>query len=187
MLATAESRLGDGTGGGSLDQHEESDAATLEGLGEGIAISLGQEESRPTACGGLEEGDAAATLECLYCPPTSRSDFHHLFEGLCLCTCACCCPAAAQRASAGATSGAGGAKSGAGSRAGAAWTWCSTTHVERAVRQRREQRRLPGSGVSNCAFVGATPSPSPASRRSRGTCSSGSTRHNEVGRSLCCG
>ena len=103
------------------------------------------------------------------------------------CTCACCCPAAAQRASAGATSGAGCAKSGAGSRAGAAWTWCSTAHVERAVRQRREQRRLPGSGVSNCAFVGATPSPSPASRRSRGTCSSGSTRHNEVGRSLCCG
>ena len=67
------------------------------------------------------------------------------------CTCACCCPAAAQRASAGATSGAGCAKSGAGSRAGAAWTWCSTAHVERAVRQRREQRRLPGSGVSNCA------------------------------------
>ena len=66
------------------------------------------------------------------------------------CTCACC-PAAAQRASAGATSGAGCAKSGAGSRAGAAWTWCSTAHVERAVRQRREQRRLPGSGVSNCA------------------------------------
>ena len=59
------------------------------------------------------------------------------------CTCACCCPAAAQRASAGATSGAGCAKSGAGSRAGAAWTWCSSTHVERAVRQRREQRRLP--------------------------------------------
>jgi len=59
------------------------------------------------------------------------------------CTCACCCPAAAQRASAGATSGAGGAKSGAGSRAGAAWTWCSSTHVERAVRQRREQRSLP--------------------------------------------
>ena len=67
------------------------------------------------------------------------------------CTCACCCPAAAQRASAGATSGAGCAKSGAGSRAGAAWTWCSTAHVERAVRQRREQRRLPGSGVFNCA------------------------------------
>ena len=37
-------------------------------------------------------------------------------------------------------------------RAGAAWTWCSTAHVERAViRQRREQRRLPGRGVSNCA------------------------------------
>ena len=38
--------------------------------------------------GGLEEGDAAATLECLYCPPTSRSHFQHLFvfEGLCLCT-----------------------------------------------------------------------------------------------------
>ena len=35
--------------------------------------------------GGLEEGDAAATLECLYCPPTSRSHFQHLFQGLCLC------------------------------------------------------------------------------------------------------
>jgi len=66
-------------------------------------------------------------------------------------TCACCCPAAAQRASAGAASGAGCATSGAGTRAGAAWTWCSTAHVVRAVRQRREQRRLPGSGVSNCA------------------------------------
>jgi len=75
-------------GGRSLEQHEnKGDAATLEGLGVGIAISLGQEESRPTACGGLEEGDAAATLECLYCP-TSRSHFQHLFvfEGLCLCT-----------------------------------------------------------------------------------------------------
>ena len=89
--ATAESRLGGGAGGRSLEQHEnKGDAATLEGLGVGIAISLGQEESRPTACGGLEEGDAAATLECLYCPtpPTSRSHFQHLFlfEGLCLCT-----------------------------------------------------------------------------------------------------
>ena len=36
-------------------------------------------------------------------------------------------------------------------RAGAAWTWCSTAHVERAVRQRHEQRRLPGIGVSICA------------------------------------
>jgi len=156
-----------------------------------MAISLGQEESRPTSCGGLEEGDAAATLECLYCP-TSRSHFQHLHlfvfafvpgrdrgrvgwpiglgvgcspypepdasghasTGGCAagcCTCACCCPAAAQGASAGATSGAGCAKSGAGSCAGAAWTWCSTAHVERAVRQRREQRRLPGSGVFNCA------------------------------------
>ena len=67
------------------------------------------------------------------------------------CTCACCCPAAAQRASAGATSGAGCVTSGAGTRAGASWTWCSTAHVERAVRQRREQRRLLGGGVSNCA------------------------------------
>ena len=67
------------------------------------------------------------------------------------CTCAFCCPAAAQRASAGATSGAGCVTSGAGTRAGASWTWCSTAHVERAVRQRREQRRLLGGGVSNCA------------------------------------
>ena len=67
------------------------------------------------------------------------------------CTCTCCCPAAAQRASAGATSGTGCATSGAGTRAGAAWTWCSTAHVVRVVRQRREQRRLLGSGVSNCA------------------------------------
>ena len=67
------------------------------------------------------------------------------------CTCACCCPAAARRASAGATSGAGCATSGAGVRADAAWTWCSSAHVERAVRQRHEQRRLPGIGVSNCA------------------------------------
>ena len=65
--AIAESRLGGGAGGRSLEQHvNKGDAATLEGLGVGIAISLGQEESRPTACGGLEEGDAAATLECLY-------------------------------------------------------------------------------------------------------------------------
>ena len=42
--ATAESRLGDGTGGRSLEQHEEGDAATLEGLGVGIAISLGQDK-----------------------------------------------------------------------------------------------------------------------------------------------
>ena len=87
-LTNTESRLGGGAGGRSLEQHEnKGDAATLEGLGVGIAISLGQEESRPTACGGLEEGDAAATLECLYCP-TSRSHFQHLFvfEGLCLCT-----------------------------------------------------------------------------------------------------
>ena len=48
--ATAESRLGGGAGGRSLEQHEEGDAATLEALGVdlgdvGIAISLGQEES----------------------------------------------------------------------------------------------------------------------------------------------
>ena len=47
--ATAESRLGGGAGGRSLEQHEEGDAATLEGLDVGIAISLGQEESSPTA------------------------------------------------------------------------------------------------------------------------------------------
>ena len=49
-MLTAESRLGGGTGGRSLEQHEEGDAATLEALGVdlgdvGIAISLGQEES----------------------------------------------------------------------------------------------------------------------------------------------
>ena len=47
--ATLESRLSGGAGGRSLEQHKEGDAATLEGLGVGIAISLGQEESRPTA------------------------------------------------------------------------------------------------------------------------------------------
>ena len=32
-IATAESRIGGGAGGRSLEQHEEGDAATLEGLG----------------------------------------------------------------------------------------------------------------------------------------------------------
>ena len=36
IIATAESRLRSGAGGRSLEQHEEGDAATLEGLGVGI-------------------------------------------------------------------------------------------------------------------------------------------------------
>ena len=65
------------------------------------------------------------------------------------CTCACCCPAAAQRASAGATSGAGCATSGDPRRR----SLDLVLNRPRRARstQRREQRRLPGSGVSNCA------------------------------------
>jgi len=46
-----------------------------------MAISLGQDESRPSACGGLEEGDAAATLEC--CTALRRAHTSNTFTCFC--------------------------------------------------------------------------------------------------------
>ena len=48
-----------------------------------MAISLGQDESRPAACGGLEEGDAAATLECCTALRLRRAHTSNTFTCFC--------------------------------------------------------------------------------------------------------